>query len=137
MHRLITIKHFSHIHRPLPITGDFNLETAMKLNIYVFVSQELEHQKEELKGASGGLDELANILAITQVKLNKFKVDRGICNFKRDFNYSLCFQNVCGSIKNLFKLRGEGLDGQSDGEGQADDAAASSAPSARAVASVS
>ncbi|XP_059486890.1 uncharacterized protein LOC132203258 isoform X2 [Neocloeon triangulifer] len=59
--------------------------------------EELDSQNEDLKGASGGLDELANILAITQGKLNKFKT-------------------VCGSIKNLFKLRGEGQDGQSDGE---------------------
>ncbi|CAB3370553.1 Hypothetical predicted protein [Cloeon dipterum] len=59
--------------------------------------EELESQKEEMKGASGGLDELVNILAITQGKLNKFK-------------------NVCGSIKNLFKLRGDGQEGQSDGE---------------------
>jgi len=50
---------------------------------------------------------------------------------------------VCGSIKNLFKLRGEGdgLDGQSDGEGQGDEDGAAASDQAkaasRAVASVS
>ncbi|XP_065352281.1 uncharacterized protein LOC135947375 isoform X2 [Cloeon dipterum] len=76
--------------------------------------EELESQKEEMKGASGGLDELVNILAITQGKLNKFK-------------------NVCGSIKNLFKLRGDGQEGNSDGE--ATDGEASAAEPHRQVAS--
>jgi hypothetical protein len=50
---------------------------------------------------------------------------------------------VCGSIKNLFKLRGEGEgpDGQSDGEGQGDEDGAAASDQAkaapRAVASVS
>lgn len=48
---------------------------------------------------------------------------------------------MCGSIKNLFKLKGEGLDGQSDGEGQGDEDGAAASDQAqaapKAVASVS
>lgn len=39
-------------------------------------SQEINLDGENIKQASGGLDELNNILAVTQKKLNNFKVSQ-------------------------------------------------------------
>lgn len=43
------------------------------------VAKELENEDEKLKGASGKMDELNNILSATQQRLNKFKVCKYLC----------------------------------------------------------
>ncbi|KAF4527142.1 hypothetical protein B566_EDAN007221 [Ephemera danica] len=75
-------------------------EEAEREAVEAAALQEVENQQEELRGVSGGLEELTNILSITQTKLNRFKT-------------------VCGSIKNLFKLRDGDQSGcNSDSEGE-------------------
>ncbi|CAO1383220.1 unnamed protein product [Diamesa hyperborea] len=52
------------------------------------IAQELEAEGEKIKSSGGKMDELHNILSITQMRINKFK-------------------NVCGSLSNLLKIRSD------------------------------
>lgn len=45
--------------------------------------QEVENQNDDLKQVSGGLEELNNILSVTQKKLHRFKVSGQSIDFSR------------------------------------------------------
>lgn len=107
---------YSHSHKPYTDSLPFS------------ITQELDIQEEKLTQNTGKMDEINNILSMTQLRLNKFKVHdmdthlmvqqlQQITQFPPRFSL---LQKACGSLTNLLKIRGgaEGDDPQlADGEG--------------------
>lgn len=50
------------------------LHKFIKNNIFLLILQEIDIQDEQINQTTGKVDELTNILSITQMRLNKFKV---------------------------------------------------------------
>lgn len=75
----------------------------MKIFDFVFRKQAAESDSEGFRRVTSRLDELNNILAATQKKINNFKVRFNV--LKKLLNWCLFFQTSYGSLTNLFKSK--------------------------------